>query len=320
MHRRGFLAALCVAPWAARAADARLYRIGVVYRGGPYATAIDGLRDGLKELGLAEGKQFVFHVRGVSSDLKGVEAATRALELEKVDVIYSVGTTTTLAVKRAAQRVPIVFYAGADPVALGLIANYREPGGRLTGIYSRFSDLTAKRLELLKALIPKLLRVITFYNPDNPVAMRSIIAAREAGRRLKVELVERRVANVEALRLALEAMRPGEADALFYAADGMVISQSDMVIAAATAIRLPIMLSEETSVAKGALASYAVSYYVCGRLAAKDVERILQGANPGELPIEQIDTPHFVVNLKSAAALGLTIPESVLARADAIIR
>jgi putative tryptophan/tyrosine transport system substrate-binding protein len=313
MHRRGFLAALCVAPLAARAADARLYRIGVVYRGGPYAAAIDGLRDGLKDLGFAEGKQFVFHVRAVSSDLKGVEAATRALEMERVDVIYSVGTTTTLAVKRAAHNVPIVFYAGADPVALGLIANYRQPGGRLTGIYSRFSDLTAKRLELLS-------RAITFYNPDNPVAMRSITMAREAGRRLNVELIERKVASVEELRRALDAMRPGEADALFYAADGMVISQADMVIAAANAIKLPIMLSEQTSVAKGALASYAVSYYACGRLAAKDVQRIVQGANPGELPIEQIDTPYFVVNLKSAAALGLAIPQSVLARADEIIR
>ena len=320
MHRRRFLAALCVAPWAARAADARLYRIGIVYRGGPYATAIDGLRDGLKDLGLAEGKQFVFHVRAVSSDLKGAEAATRALELEKVDVIYSIGTTTTLAVKRAAQSVPIVFYAGADPVALGLIANYRQPGGRLTGIYSRFSDLSAKRLELLKALIPKLSRAITFYNPDNPVAMRAVTMAHEAGRRLHVEILERRVADVEELRRALEALRPGEADAFLATADGMVISQADMVIAAAAAKKLPIMWSEETSVGKGALASYAVSYYVCGRLAATPVRRILAGANPGDLPIEQIDTPHFVVNLKVANALGLSIPESVLARADEIIR
>jgi putative tryptophan/tyrosine transport system substrate-binding protein len=320
MQRRAFLAAICVAPFAVRAADASLYRVGVVYRGGPYAAAIDGLRDGLKDLGLAEGKQFVFHIRAVSSDLKGVEAAAKSLEAEKVGVVYAIGTTTTLAVKRATQDVPIVFYAGADPVALGLIANYRTPGGRLTGIHSQFTDLTAKRVELLKAMLPKLRRAIVFYNPSNPVAMRGLKMARDASGRLKIELIERPVASADELRTGLGALRAGEADALFIGSDGMVISQTAMVIDAGNANRLPVMASDEASVSKGALASYGVSYYVCGRLAAKYVQRILAGTNPADLPIEQIDTPHLTINLKAAKALGLSIPESVLARADGIIR
>jgi len=320
MHRRRFLAAISVAPFAARAADARLYRLGVVYQGGPYAAAIDGMRDGLAELGFAEGRQYVSHVRNVKGDLKAVEAAARELELEKVDVIYSVASSTTKAVKRATRSVPIVFYAGTDPVSVGLIANYSKPGGRLTGIHSRFTDLTAKRLELFKALLPKLERAVTFYNPENSISTQSIKLARQASKRLHIELLERPVGSVDELHKALRALQPGDADAVFYLADAMIISQEELVIEAASAKRMPTMLAEETSVAKGALASYGVSYYVCGRLAARYMQRILLGANPGDLPIEQIDTPHLVINLKAAKALGLTIPEAVLARADEIVR
>src|SRR4051812_12903586 len=287
MNRRRFVVAIgsVLAVPLGRAQQPRLYRIGVIYRGGPYAAAIDGLRDGLKELRMTEGKQYVTHVRLVSSDLKGVEAAAGALELEKVDVIYTIGTTTTIAVQRATKAVPIVFYAGSDPVALGLIGSYRKPGGRLTGVHSRFSDLTAKRVELLRALIPSLKRIVTFYNPENPVAVRSGKMAGDAARQLNITLVERKVGSVEELRAGLEALRPGEADAFLFLGDGMVISQAEMVLKYANAKKLPAMLTEQTSLNKGGLASYAVSYYVCGRLAAKYVEQIVKGAHPGDLPI-----------------------------------
>jgi putative ABC transport system substrate-binding protein len=323
MHRRSLLAALgfaLVAPLAARAQQPRFHRIGVVFQGGPYAAALDGLRDGLKDLRMLESRDFVLHVRDVKGDRRAVETAARTLEAEKVDVIYAVGTSIALAVKQATKSVPIVFYAGTDPVGIGLVAGFRKPGGRLTGVHSRLNDLTAKRLELLKVLMPKLARVVTFYDPDNAVSMRSIRSARDASRRIGVELIERKVASVDELRKGLQALQPGQADALLYASDGMVISQSAMVIEAASAKKLPIMLSQQALVEKGALASYGVSYYVCGRIAARYIERILRGANPGELAIEQLDTPHLVINLKAAQRLGLGIPESVLARADEVIR
>jgi putative tryptophan/tyrosine transport system substrate-binding protein len=139
--------ALLAAPLAVEAQQARVYRVGVVLQGGLYFSAIDGLRDGLRELGLEEGKQLVFHVRDGKSDLKSVEAAARSLEGEKVDLIYAVTTSVTLAAKRATKSVPIVFYAGTDPVSVGLIESFRKPGGRLTGIAGQFSGLTGKRLE-----------------------------------------------------------------------------------------------------------------------------------------------------------------------------
>jgi putative ABC transport system substrate-binding protein len=322
MDRRAFLAAsaaLFAAPLAAEAQPARVYRVGIVLYGGPHFSTIDGLRDGLRELGLEEGKQFVLLVRDGKGDLKSVEAAATSLEVEKVDLIVAMTTSVTLAVKRATNSVPIVFYTGTDPVSTGLVESFRKPGGRLTGIHGQAAGLTAKRLELLKEMVPTLRRVVTFYNPDNP-AQPSMESARDAARELKIELVERRVASVEELRTSLRALRPGEADAIFYAGDAMVSSQAQLIIEAAKAKKLPTMLQEEASVAMGALASYGVSYRTIGHLSAKQVHRILLGTRPGDLPVEQFDRLHFAINLKTARALGLTIPPSVLARADEVIQ
>ena len=319
MDRRTFVAWTLALPLVARA-QAKLHRIGVIYNGGPYAAAIDGLRDGLKELGLVEGRNYVFHLRNVRGDLSTVEATARGLEQEKVDIIYSVATTTTQRVKRATKSVPVVFYAGTDPVTSGLIASYSKPGGRLTGIHSQFTDLTAKRLELFKALVPSMERPVTFFLAAGIGSQQSIKMARAASPRLKVTVIERPVATPDELRAALQALKPGDGDGIFYLADALTISHTELIIQTANALKVPVMLAEETSVAKGALASYGVSYYVCGRLAAKPVQRILQGANPADMPIQQIDTPHFVINLKTASMLGITIPQSLLARADEVIR
>ena len=312
--------ALLAAPLASEAQPARVYRIGVVLQGGPYSVAVDGLREGLRELGFEEGKQYILHVHDAQGDLKAVEPAARELERDNVDLIYSVTTTVTLATRGATKRVPIVFYAGADPVAMGLVESYRKPGGRLTGVHGQQTDLTAKRLDVLKAMMPKLRRAVVFYSPDNPAARSSLASLRDAARQLKVELVERRVASVEELRASLRSLRPGEVDALVYVADAMVTSQTGAIIDAARIKRLPTMFQEPASVAMGALASYGISLQAAGRLSAKQVQRILQGAAPGDLPVEQLARPHFVLNLKTAKELGLTIPTAVLVQADEVIR
>jgi len=323
VRRRQFLlaaGALLAAPPTVEAQQTRVYRVGIILLGGPYSEAIDGLRDGLREVGLEDGKQFVLHVRDGKGDLKSVEATARDLEREQVDLIYAMTTSVSLLAKRATKSVPIVFYVGTDPVPLGLVENFRKPGGRLTGIYGPFTDLTAKRLELLKVIIPKLRRVVAFYRPDSPTAQQSVKIARDAGRQLNVELVERPVASVEELQAGLRALRPGEVDALFYVSDVMVGSQTERIIETARAKKLPTMFNDKQSVTKGALASYGVSYYTIGRLSAKHIQRVLLGADPGTLPVEQVDRLHFVINLKTAKALGITIPQSVLVRADEVIR
>jgi putative ABC transport system substrate-binding protein len=202
-------------------------------------------------LGLEEGKQFVFHVRDGKGDLRALEAAARSLEGEKIDLIVAVTTSVTLAVKRATRSVPIVFYTGTDPVSVGLVESFRKPGGRLTGIHGQATGLTAKRLELLKEMIPRLRRVVTFYRPESPAAQQAMKTAREAAGQLKVELLERPVASVEELRTGLRALRPGEADALFYVADAMVASQAELLVESARAKRLLTMFQERWSVTQG---------------------------------------------------------------------
>ncbi len=323
MDRRAFLGTLAgsllAAPLAAEAQPARVYRVGVILQGGPYFQAVDGLRAGLRDLGLEEGKQIILLVRDAKGDLKAVEAAARELEQDRVDLIYAVTTSVTLATKRVTKSVPIVFYAGADPVAQGLVQSYRKPGGRLTGIHGQLTDVTAKRLELLKEMVPKARRVGAFYTPDNPAAEQSVQFARDAARQLRVELVERRVASVEGLRASLRELRPREVDALLYVSDAMVGSQAALIIETAREKRLPTIFQDPANVDHGALASYGFSYRTAGRLSAKLVQRVLLGANPGDMPIEQLDTLHFAINLKTAKALGLTIPPALLQRADQVI-
>lgn len=315
----GSLLLVLAAPFSATAQQQRLYRIGVVLYGGVYYAALEGLRDGLTERGLEEGKHFVFHVRETKGDLRSDEAAASALERELVDVIFTVTAPITAAAKRGTKSVPIVFYAGSDPVQMGFVETFGKPGGRLTGVHSRFANLAAKRLELLKEMIPGLRRVVTFYRPGNPANVEVMKTLRDAGRKLNVELMERYVASVEELRAGLQALRPGEADA-FFSQDGMVISQAQLVIDTLSTKKLPTIFNDREMVIKGGLASYGTSYHAFGRLAAGKVERILRGAHPGDLPVEQLDRLYLVVNLKTANALGLTIPPSVLARADEIIQ
>ena len=304
----------------AHAEEAKLHRVGIILPGRPYYAAVDGLREGLKELGLEDGKQYVLEIQDVQGDLSMVGQAARNLEQGKVRLLYTITTSVTTAAKRATTTVPIVFSVGGDPVARGLVESFPQPGGRLTGIYFWTSDITPKRLEVLKDLLPKLRRVVTFYDPKNPIAQQSAKAAREAGRRLRVEVIERQVASVEELQAGLRALRSGEADAYFHVPDATLASQAQFIIDTANAKGLPTMFQDYVLVAQGALASYGVNEREVGRMSAKYVQRVLAGTSPKELPVERYDRISLAINLRTAKALGLRIPNSVLDRADQVIR
>ena len=303
----------------AQAQSAKVYRVGVIYEGGPLSLAIDGLKDGLRELGYETGKHYVLEIRDLKGDRKAAEEAGRSLEQTRVDLIYAVSTSVVTLVRRTTTEVPIVFAVGSDPVAAGLVDSFARPGGRLTGVHFLSADLTAKRLEILKEILPEVRRVVTFYDPGSEVALRAANSAREAARQLKIEIVERPVGSVEALRLGLKALKTQEVDAYFYTQDAMVVSQSQFIIDTARFKKLPTMFGEVSAVAQGALVSYGVSYYDVGRLSAKYVQRVLTGTRPQSLPVESLSRPGLALNLKTARELGVTIPQSVLFRADKVI-
>ena len=305
----------------AEAQQAKVYRVGVLIPGIAFAYEIvDGLRVGLRELGLEEGKQYVLEIRDTKGDLKAAEAAARNLEQEKVDLIYTTRTSVTIAAKRATADIPIVFSAGADPVVLGFVESFAKPGGRLTGVYEPATDLTAKRLEILKEIVPKLRRVVGFYDPRNRVAGESAKFAREEARQMGLQFVERHFASVEELQAGIRAVRAGEVDAFFQLSDAMVISQAQLIIDTARAKRLPTMFLDQSSVIKGGLVSYGVSYHEVGRLSAKYVQRILTGVKPKDMPVQGVDKIALMINLNTAKQIGLTISPTVLARADKVIK
>ena len=299
-------------------AQARVHPVGVILPGGNYAQGLVGLREELRALGFVEGTQYSLLVRETKGDLKAAAMLAESLEADKVDVILALGSSTAFAAMKATQRVPIVFHSGADPVRLGLVENYRKPGGRLTGVSSQSRVLAPKRLELLKEMLPTARRVLIFYNPDNPTM--DLGSLRDAARSLKIQLIERHVHSAEDLRTTLRAIKSGEADAIFHVGESLASSQGEVIIETALAKHLPTMFQDEGAVALGALASYGVSYRAIGQLAARHVHRILLGARPGDLPVERIDRLHFAINLKTAKAIGVTIPAAVLARADEIVQ
>ena len=212
-----------------------------------------------------------------------------------------------------------MFTAGRDAVQAGLVKSLAKPGGRLTGIQTRSGDLIPKRLEILKEMIPKARRFLSFYGPDLSVGV-ARTSAREAARRLRIDLVERHVRSADELRESLRGLKAGEVDAIFLLPNIWAIIHGQLIVSTAIAKKLPTMFSERTSVAEGGLASYGTSYHEAGRLSAKYVHRVLLGANPADLPIERLDRFELVINLKTAKAIGLTIPQSVLGRADEVIQ
>ena len=302
------------------AQQSKVPRIGVILPGGPLYGTIEGLRYGLNELGLQEGKQFTLVIRDTKGDLKIAEEAARDFEREKVNLLYVMASTVIAAAKAATVNTPIVFCIGSDPVTLGLVNEFATPGGRLTGVHYPVKDLTAKRLEILKEMLPKIGRVLTIYDPKNQTAVDGAALAREEAKRLGLKLIERHVNSVDELRKALQEIKTKEADAFFYLADALVVGQSQLIIDTAKAKKLPTMLQDQSLVAKGGLASYGQNYFEIGRISAKYVQRVLSGTPPKDLKIETVDSVELAINLQTAKLLGITIPPQVLARAQKVIK
>jgi putative tryptophan/tyrosine transport system substrate-binding protein len=216
--------------------------------------------------------------------------------------------------------IPIVFCAGTDPVVVGLVKSFANTGGRLTGVYNPVTDLTAKRLEILKEILPKVRRVVTFYDPRASTAIQSSKLAREAAAQMRIDLVERHVGSADELRAGVRAIKAGEVDAYFAVSDAIASSQGQLIIDTARVKKLPTMFEFLSHVVNGGLASYSVSFYQVGRMSAKYVQRILVGVKPKDLPVQAIHEIELVINLKTAKQIGVTIPPNVLVRADKVIR
>jgi putative ABC transport system substrate-binding protein len=306
--------------WDGMAVAAQPERIGVIYLGDVFVTLLDGLRAGLKELGVQEGKQVVLDIQDLQGEAKAAGSVAEKFEREKYKLIFTNPSTVTTAAMKATKNIPIVFAVGSDPVALGYAKSFGQPGGRLTGVQYLARDLTAKRLEILKEFLPTVRQVVCFYDPTNPVPVEGAKLGREEAQRQKIKLVERKVKSISEINAALDALKTGEFDAYLYIPDARVVSQSQRVVDTARKIKLPTMFQDQVVVARGGLASYGQSYFEIGRRAAKYVQRVLAGTPPAELRVETIDDVELAFNLITAKQLGVTIPPNVLTRAQKVVR
>jgi putative tryptophan/tyrosine transport system substrate-binding protein len=325
MKRRKFITLLggAAAAWplAARAQQAdKLPTIGFLGAGtlSAWSRRVASFVQRLRELGWIEGHTIAIEYRwadGSTGRLPNIAAEFARL---KVDVIVTAGTPSVIAAKQATSVIPIVFATAGDPVGNGLVATLARPGGNVTGLSVQDVDLTGKRLELLQELVPRLSRLAILTNIGNPVHILQREEVRTMARALGVEVITLEIRRADDIPPAFETLKNG-ADALYIPPDPLVISELNRINALVLSARLPTMHGSGECVEAGGLMSYGPNFPDLFRRTADYVDKILRGAKPADIPVEQPTKFALVINLTTAKALGLTIPESFLLRADEVI-
>ena len=302
---------------AALAQEARkVARIGFLRVGPPPAAFIEGFQEGLREQGRIEGQHFIIEYALAQSTAE-ISNAAAELVRRRVDVIVASGTPSVIPARDAAGQIPVVFIATLDPVATGLVASLSKPGGNITGTTSISGDIIAKRLQMIRELLPKLERIVILLRESSPTAAQYVQESRTAARNLGLELqviTERKPKELEELIVAI----PGSS-ALVVADDAEFTAHRTEIAELALRSRLPTVSGLRELVEAGALMAYGASFRELYRRAASQVHKILQGINPADLPVEQPTKFEFVLNMRTAKALGLTIPSSLLALAEEVI-
>jgi putative ABC transport system substrate-binding protein len=283
------------------------------------ANLVDAFREGLRELGYEEGRNIVIEYRWADGKYERFSALIAELIAAKVDVIVTAGTPAALAVKKATTTVPVVMVAVGDPVGTGLVPSLARPDGNLTGLSSVAPDLEGKRLELLHEVVPKLSHVAVFFNSLNPFHVVSIGQAHASSQAMGIKLQEHDIRKSEDLDGAFAVIRKERPDALLILADRVFLHNRQRMMDFTEEQRLPNVNAYHELVEAGGLMSYGPSYEDMHKRAAIYVNKILKGAKPADLPIEQPTKFTLSVNLKAAKVLGISMPATLVARADEVI-
>ena len=326
MDRRTFLAGtgavLLAAPLAAQAQQAgKVYRVGVLETTSMTSNAanLDAFRRGLQELRYVEGQNLTIEYRSADGrDDRFPELAIELVRL-KVDVIVTRGTPAALAAKNATGTIPIVMASSGDPVGTGIVKSLAHPGGNITGLNAFATEIQGKQLELLREIVPRVTRIAFLFNTSNPVLQAQWKEAEPLARSVGLQPQLLDVRTARDLQPAFDAARRQRADALIVGIDALTQANRERIVEAAAKRHLPAISREREFADAGGLVSYGVHYSDSYRRAAVYLDKIFKGAKPADLPIEQPTKLELVINLKTAKALGLTIPQSVLGRADEVI-
>jgi putative ABC transport system substrate-binding protein len=325
--RRAFLGtlagALLTAPLTAEAqAPAKVPRIGFLMSSSATDAPLqfEEFRQGLRELGYVEGKSIAIEYRFAENRLERLPALATELVRMKVDLIVAAFPPDADAAKQATSTIPIVFAVSGDPVAGGLVASLARPGGNITGLASLGPDVVGKQLEMLKEVAPKVTRVAVLENPGNPSHPVVLRQAEGAARVLGLKLHTLQARTPAEIDAAFAAMRSQRSSGVLVLRDAMFRSRRAQIVALAAKGRLPAVYGFRDEAEAGGLMAYGSRNVEMFRRAATYVDKILKGAKPADLPVEQPTKFELVINLKTAKALGLTIPPSLLGRADEVIQ
>ena len=295
----------------------KVYRVAFLRAGQPPKTWVEAFQQGLRERGYIDGRNLIVEFRFTDGTVDQLPRLAEELVRLKVDVIVASAAPPAVAAKKVTTSVPIVFVGVADPVELGLVRSLARPGGNITGLADSGPDLAAKRLELLRELVPKLRRVAMLWHSENPGNLLQLKRAEVAARTLGIQLDPVPVQGTDDFDAAFKAMRA--ADALLQANAPLFTAHRARIVELAATSRLPAVYAVRETADVGGLMSYGPHYPDLLRRAGAYVDKILKGANPADLPVEQPTKFEFVINLRTAKALGLTIPPSLLLRADQVI-
>ena len=297
----------------------RVYRIGALLAEEQFLPAIDGFKKKMAELGYIEGKNIQCEVYNAQLDREKLQRFAEKLVQEKPDVIVTSSTTATVPVAKLTKQsnLPVVFLSSGNP--LQLVKSYTSSGNNLTGISAAAVDLTAKRLELLKELVPGVKRVVSLNNPKGVNYRDNLAAVHAAAKRSGLTIREASASTREELKRVMGTITRTAAHAIIVEPDVLYAATIDLIVEYSISEKLPVIPTLITQVYKGALATYAPDYFALGQQGAMLVHKIFRGAKPADLPIEQPSQLKLVVNLKTAKAIGLKIPKEVLLRADEVI-
>jgi putative ABC transport system substrate-binding protein len=301
---------------------AKVPRIGYLTAGSLSAISarIEAFRQGLRELGYVQGKNIVIEWRSVEGKADRLPGLAAELVRLKVDVIVTAGPQATHAAKEATVTIPIVMTFDSDPVGSGSVASLARPGGNITGLSTLAPEISGKQLELLKEIVPRLSRVAVLGSSTTPGNAQSLKETKLAARALAVQLQYLDVRDPKDIETAFRAAGKGRADSVLVLAGSVVNSHRKQIAELAVKSRLPAIYFRSEFVEDGGLMSYATDITDLDRRAATYVDKILKGTKPADLPVEQPKKFEFIINLKAAEQIGLTIPPNVMARADRVIK
>src|SRR5262245_41169081 len=310
---------LLAAPLAVEAQQTqRVYRMGLFHVGLDHVPpSLENLTKTLRALGYEEGKNLRLDWRNLPDEPAADKAAADFVR-DGVDLVVAFENHTARAAKAATSRIPIVMVHVTDPVKDGFVSSLAHPGGNVTG-FAGLPDYPAKQLEIFAEILPRLRRILFLIDPQDSVTPRQLAEVRQAAATLRLERVERHATDEADVRRVFTALRPGDVDGVFVVSPNLYLRFTSLIMKSALSKRLPVAWHQRHGAEEGALFSYGSDLAAIGIDAARYIDKILKGTHPGELPVQQFARFELVINLKTAKALGLTIPPSLLLRADHVI-